>query len=205
MASGTSPTSASTPGSVGIFGGTFDPPHLGHLAAAARARQDLGLDRVLLVVANDPWQKSPGRSVSPAQERLLMVELGVAGFDGLEACGLEVARGGPSYTIDTVEELETTAGILLPWLVVGADLAGALDSWERSDQLRERVRVAVLSRPGSPLHLPIGWRSVALESDDLDISSSGIRADVAAGRPLDGRVPDAIIRHIAEHGLYGRG
>ncbi len=189
------------PGSVGIFGGTFDPLHLGHVAAAERARQSLGLEVVLLVVANDPWQKSPDRQVSPAEERLAMARLGVEGHQGIEVCDLEVARGGPSYTIDTVEEL-AQSGVMLPWLVVGADLAGMLDTWERADELRHLVRVAVLSRPGSPLRLPAGWRSVAIESDDLDISSSDIRRDVRAGLPLAGRVPEDIIRHISQQGLY---
>ena len=194
-------TLSTVPGSVGIFGGTFDPLHLGQVAAAERARQSLGLDVVLLVVANDPWQKAPDRRVSPAAERLTMARLGVAGHAGLDVCDLEVERGGPSYTIETVEEL-ATLGVVLPWLVVGADLAGTLDTWERAEELRDLVRVAVLSRPGSPLHLPQGWRSVALESDDLDISSSDIRRDTAAGSSIVGRVPDAIIRHIADQGLY---
>ena len=189
------------PGSVGIFGGTFDPLHLGHVAAADRARQSLGLTSVLMVVANDPWQKSPRRMVSPAVERLAMAKLGVEGHEGLEVCDFEVERGGPSYTIDTVEQLGE-GGVVLPWLVVGADLAGTLDTWERADELRRLVRVAVVSRPGSPLRLPRGWRSVALESDELDISSTSIRRDVAQGVSVSGRVPEAIIRHIDEHGLY---
>ena len=190
-----------TPGSVGIFGGTFDPLHLGHVAAAERARQSLGLEVVLLMVANDPWQKSPDRQVSPAADRLAMARLGVDGHPGLEVCDLEVVRGGPSYTIDTVETL-ASSGVGLPWLVVGADLAGTLDTWERATELRALVRVAVLSRPGSPLRLTAGWRSVAIESDDLDISSSDIRRDISAGEPVVGRVPGGIIRHITQQGLY---
>ena len=190
-----------TPGAVGIFGGTFDPLHLGHVAAAERARQSLGLEVVLLVVANDPWQKSPGRQVSSADDRLAMARLGVEGHRGIEVCDLEVVRGGPSFTIDTVEDL-SRSGVVLPWLIVGADLAGMLDTWERASELRDLVRVAVLSRPGSPLRLPAGWRSVAIESDDLDISSSDIRRDVARGTSVAGRVPDAIIRHISQQGLY---
>ena len=97
--------------SIGIFGGTFDPPHLGHVAAALRCREALELDRVLLVVANDPWQKSPLREVSPAEDRVAMVRGAVAGIEGLEVSELEIGRGGPSYTIDTVRELEATEGI----------------------------------------------------------------------------------------------
>ncbi len=187
---------------IGLFGGTFDPPHVGHLAAARRCREALGLDRVLLVVANDPWQKSPGRTVSPAQDRLAMVEESLDGEDGLEACSWEIDRGGPSYTIDTVEQLRRVEGVDDPWVIVGSDLARTLDTWERADELRHLVRVAVMSRPGSPLELPSGWRAVALESDDLDISSSAVRAAVGAGRSVAGRVPDSVIRHIESRGLY---
>lgn len=190
------------PSSVGIFGGTFDPPHVGHVAAAERCRRALGLERVLLVVANDPWQKSPTRTPSPALERLSMVEACVAGHEGLEACALEIERGGPSYTIDTVEELETTNGIVDPWVIVGADLATTLDSWERADELRHRVRIAVMSRPGSPLHLPEGWRAVALESDDLNVSSSGIRAALRQGRSVADEVPPEVMQHVVDRGLY---
>ena len=187
-----------TDGGIGIFGGTFDPPHLGHIAAAERCRDALGLDRVLLVVANDPWQKSPGRPISPAATRVAMVAAAVEGRDRLELSTIEVERGGPSYSIETVEEL----GVPDPWLLVGSDLSRTLDSWERAEELRRRVRIAVLSRPGSRLELPAHWRGVALESDELDISSSGIRRRVREGRSLDDLVPAPVIRHIVAEGLY---
>jgi nicotinate-nucleotide adenylyltransferase len=189
-------------GEVGIFGGTFDPPHVGHVAAALRCRSALGLERVLLVVANDPWQKSPGRSVSPAADRLAMVALAVEGHPGLEACGLEIERGGPSYTIDTVEELEATEGVREPWVIVGSDLSATMDTWERHEELSARVRLAVLSRPGSPLRLPEGWRAVAVASDDVDLSSSQVRARLAAGESVEGLVAPDVVLHIARHGLY---
>ena len=188
--------------SVGIFGGTFDPPHVGHVAAAERCRAALGLDRVLLVVANDPWQKLPDRRVSPAPIRLGMVEAAVAGHPGLEASDLEIVRGGASYTIDTVEELERTEAIRSPWVIVGSDLSTTLDTWERHGDLALRVRIAVLSRPGSPLVLPRGWRSVAVASDELDVSSSMIRARVAHGQPIDDFVVPEVVRHIADENLY---
>jgi len=187
---------------VGIFGGTFDPPHFGHLAAAKRCQRALGLDRVLLVVANDPWQKSPSRRVSPATDRLAMVAECVASEPGLEACALEIDRGGPSFTIDTVEILGVREEVIDPWIIVGSDLAGTLDSWERAEDLRGKVRVAVMSRPGSPLKLPAGWRAVALESDELDVSSSAVRAAVSAGRAIDHLVPAEVVRHIQACGLY---
>jgi nicotinate-nucleotide adenylyltransferase len=187
---------------VGIFGGTFDPPHNGHVAAALRAKRALGLERVLFVVANDPWQKSPDRNISPAAVRLELVAHCLENVDGLEVCDLEVARGGPSYTIDTVNELATTEGIDDPWVIVGSDLATTLDTWERARELAELVRVAVLARPGSPLELPEGWRAVALESDDLDISSSQIRHLVATGQEISGLVPEGVVHDIVAKGLY---
>src|ERR1700677_1114578 len=90
---------------IGIFGGTFDPIHVGHLVAAVNARHDLGLDRVVLMVANIPWQKTGTRQVSPAKDRLEMVKAAVGGVPGLEASALEIERGGPSYTADTVSQL----------------------------------------------------------------------------------------------------
>ena len=187
---------------VGIFGGTFDPPHIGHVAAAQRCRAALGLSRVLLVVANDPWQKSPDRLVSPAGDRLAMVEAAITGIEGVEVCDLEVRRGGPSYTIETVEALARTEAIENPWVIVGSDLSTTMGTWERAEQLATMVRVAVLSRPGSPLVLPEGWRAVAVPSDDLDVSSSAVRARVRAGQDIADVVAPAVVRHIAAQGLY---
>src|SRR5579864_2821787 len=90
---------------IGIFGGTFDPVHVGHLVAAAWPREAFELERVLLVVANEPWQKTGTRAVTPAEDRFLMVEAAVDGVDGVEACRIEIDRGGPSYTADTVRDL----------------------------------------------------------------------------------------------------
>jgi len=186
---------------IGLFGGTFDPPHLGHVAAAKRCRDALGLERLLLVVANDPWQKSPSRTISPASQRLAMVALAIEGEQGLEVCDFEVARGGESYTIDTVEELEAQ-GYRDPWIIVGSDLSATMDTWERARDLQQHARLAVLSRPGSPLELPEGWRAVALESDELDISSSMIRQRLAQGADVSELLPEGVIRHLGDHDLY---
>ena len=187
---------------IGIFGGTFDPPHIGHVAAAQRCRSALGLSKVLLVVANDPWQKSPDRLVTPASERLEMVAAAVDGLSGIEVCDLEVRRGGPSYTIDTVTELRDSQGVVNPWVIVGSDLATTLNTWEEAERLSDMVRVAVLSRPGSPLVLPSGWRSVAVASDELDVSSSMIRDLVRSGSPVDEFCSPDVVRHIVENSLY---
>src|SRR5580692_3314064 len=131
---------------IGIFGGTFDPVHVGHLVAAAWAREAFELDRVLLVVANVPWQKAGTRTVSAAEDRFLMVQAAVAGVPGLEVSRVEIDRGGPSYTADTVHELMATTPGVRPYVIVGADVAGELGTWQRVAELREVVTLVVVDR-----------------------------------------------------------
>ncbi len=188
---------------IGILGGTFDPVHVGHLAAAVEVRHSLGLDRMLLMVANVPWQKVASRVVTPAEDRFAVVEAAVAEVDGLEASRLEMDRGGPSYMADTVAEL----GALHPgcelFLVAGADVVRELATWEREDQVRAAVTLVVVGRPGvvvSPPPPP--WRAEVVSVPALDVSSSDLRARAAAGRPLDVLVPPAALRQIRRLGLY---
>jgi len=196
------------PERLGLFGGTFDPPHIGHLAAAAACRRELELDRVLLVVANEPWQKVLDRVPSPAEIRLEMVRAAVAGWPGLEASAIEIRRGGPSYTIDTVEELVRGAVGAPPALTVliGSDLVPTLSSWHRSEDLRQAAELGVVVRPGagSP-PVPAGWRWRDVSGPSLDVSSSSVRAAVRRGAPLDGIVPDAVVRCIRRQALYAGG
>ena len=109
---------------LGVFGGTFDPPHVGHLVTAVNVRHALSLDRVLLVVANVPWQKVGERTVSPAEDRLAMVEAAARGVAGLEVSRLEIDRGGPSYTADTLGHLHAAHPGVELFLIVGSDAAG---------------------------------------------------------------------------------
>jgi nicotinate-nucleotide adenylyltransferase len=198
----------SGPGRLGILGGTFDPVHVGHLVAAVNTRYELSLDRVLLVVANEPWQKVGTRPVTPAADRLGLVEAAVEGVDGLEASGIEIERGGPSYTADTVAALaEQLPGTEL-YLIVGADAAAGLDGWERLEEVRPKVVLVVVNRPGTTIDAsapasPLkGWDYRMVEVPALEISSTELRDRVAAGRPLDFLVPMPAIRQIREHGLY---
>ena len=110
---------------IGLFGGTFDPPHMGHLAAALAAKEALGLDEVLFVVANDPWQKSGQRPITEARHRLAMTELLVEDADGIEASDAEILRGGESYMIDTVSDMRQRGHEIT--LIVGADVADGLE------------------------------------------------------------------------------
>jgi len=188
---------------MGIFGGTFDPIHVGHLVAAVNAGYALALDRTLLVVANQPWQKSD-RSVTRAEDRLALVEAAVEGAPGLEASRLEIDRGGDSYTADTLEELAGPDREL--FLIIGADVAAELDSWDRVDAVRRLATLAVVNRPGAPVpDVGPGWRVEAVEVPQLEISSSDLRARAADGRPLDYLVPRAVINRIRGSGLYSGG
>lgn len=188
---------------LGILGGTFDPIHVGHVVAGAAVLHDLALDRVLLVVANQPWQKVGLRNVTPAADRYAMVEAAVADVAGLEASALELERGGPSYTADTVAALADRHPGAELFLVVGADLVSELAGWERIEEVRAGVTLVVVTRPGARRDEPAGdWRWQAVTIPALDISSSDLRDRVASGRPIDGLVPPATVRYIAQRRLY---
>jgi nicotinate-nucleotide adenylyltransferase len=191
------------PARIGVMGGTFDPVHVGHLVAAVNVRHALELDRVLLMVANIPWQKAGARPVSAAEDRLAMVAAAVGDVQGLEASSLEIERGGISYTADTLAQLaECHPGAGL-YCVVGADVASQLHTWERVEAVRRLATLVVVNRPGAapPAELA-GWRMAQVEVPALDISSTDLRARVTDGRPLDFLVPAAAVRCIRERGLY---
>lgn len=189
---------------IGVFGGTFDPIHVGHLVAAVNARSALPLDRVLLVVANVPWQKVGERAVSPAEDRYAVVAAAVGDVEGVEASRIEIDRGGVSYTADTLERLaEEHPGAELH-LVVGADVAARLATWRHAERVRKASgRLVVVNRPGAPAPGGLeGWRVATVEIPALDISSTDLRARAADGRPLDYLVPAAAVRCIRERNLY---
>ena len=191
---------------LGVLGGTFDPVHVGHLVAAVNVRHALRLDTVLLVVAGEPWQKVGTRPISPAADRLAVVDAAVGDVDGLEASDLEIRRGGVSYTADTLLHLrdEHGAGAEL-FLIVGGDVAESLDTWERIEVVRELATLVVVNRPGTRIpRLDDTWRVETVEIPNLEISSSDLRARAAEGRPLDYLVPEAAVRCIRDRGLYAR-
>ena len=190
---------------IGIFGGTFDPVHVGHLVAAVNARHDLGLDRVAMMVANVPWQKAGTRAVSPAEDRLAMVEAAVDGVPGVEASRLEIDRGGPSYTADTVSEMAALHPDAELFVIVGWDVSAELRTWERMEEVRELATLVVVNRPGNPPPDGLteqGWRTEEVTVPNLEISSTDLRARAATGRPLDYLVPAPAVRVIRERGLY---
>jgi nicotinate-nucleotide adenylyltransferase len=188
---------------LGILGGTFDPVHVGHLAAAVAARHHLGLAQVLLVVAGDPWQKR-GHVVAPADARYEMVAAAIDGVEGLVASRVELDRPGLTYTIDTVDELRAPDREL--FLIVGADVAARLDTWERVDELRAAVTLAVVERTDSPpAPRPAGWQTVPVPMTRLDVSSSDLRRRIGEGQPVDFLVPTAAVRVLRARGLYTAG
>lgn len=205
MVSGGDPGASPSPRRerLGILGGTFDPVHVAHLVAAMEARAALHLDRVLLVVAGDPWQKS-GQVRAPAQVRLAMVRAAVEGVEGLEASAIEVERPGPTYTADTLEALARPERDL--FLVVGSDVAASLATWKRVDVVRGLATVVVVERSGEPAAAPPGegWRVEHVTIPRFDISSTDVRDRVADGRPIDLLVPRGAVRILREEGLYTR-
>lgn len=193
---------------IGIFGGTFDPIHVGHLVAAVNAKSALHLDRVLMVVANVPWQKADARDVSSAEDRLALVAAAVGGVPGLEASRLEIDRGGESYTADTLATLHDSGPEDELFLIVGWDVAGELATWERQDEIRRLATLVVVNRPGAgrPGGLDDDGSSVVeVTVPNLEISSTDLRARAAEGRPLDYLVPEVAVRFIRARGMYAGG
>ena len=188
---------------LGIFGGTFDPPHVGHLVTAVNVRHELALDRVLLVVADQPWQKVGTRDISSPEDRFAMVEAAVGDVEGLEASRIELDRGGMSYTADTLSQLLAADPSLDPYVILGSDAAVGLPGWERADEVRVLSTIVVVERPGSGEGLPPpGWSWVRVEVPRLEVSSTDLRARVIDGRPLDYLLSPAVINTIERRGLY---
>jgi nicotinate-nucleotide adenylyltransferase len=191
---------------VGILGGTFDPPHLGHLAIATAVREALDLDEVLFVVANEPWQKIGGRLISPAADRLAMMQVAVAGRRGLRASSMEIERGGPSYTLDTLRELHRSEPSRSHFLIVGADAASLLHTWHRHEELPGLATLVIVDRPGAPPEVdPPGWEVVHVPGPGLEVSSSMVRDALAAGESVDHLVPASVLTQIHRRGLYDAG
>ena len=195
--------------SLGVLGGAFNPPHVGHLLLAQEASWQLGLDRVLLMTTGEAPHKTiaddPG-----ADLRLELTKLAAEAGEGTEASDLEVKRDGPSYSYRTLELLaEDAPGRELHFLL-GADMAAALGSWERPERVAELARLAVVPRPGvemDDVRLELERLGAADRADIIDmpvcgVSSTSIRERAAAGKPLRHLVPDPVARVIAAEGLY---
>lgn len=197
---------------IGVFGGTFDPVHNGHLMVAEEARDSLNLDTVLFVPAGQPWLKSD-RSITPAAHRVEMVRLAISGksFFGISSVDLE--REGPTYTVDTITQVKSQLGGDNEFYVIlGYDSLRDFPRWEQAARLITMCRLVAAPRPGYPL-LPdlqglealipgSSQRVVVLERPELDISASEIRKRVARGQVINGLVPEAVESYIRQHKLY---
>jgi nicotinate-nucleotide adenylyltransferase len=201
------------PEHLGILGGTFDPPHVGHLWLAALAADSLNLDRVLFMPAARPPHKGGGL-VSRATDRLLMTRLAIAADPAFELCPIEMERTGPSYTIDSVIELKRAYPEAELFLVMAADSLVQIDTWREPDRLLAEVEWIVGPRAGSELPDRSGLearfgteasRIHLLVGPSLDVSSSEIRRRVAAGHTIRYLVARTVEELIIDRGLYRRG
>jgi nicotinate-nucleotide adenylyltransferase len=166
-------------------------------------RHEVALDRVLLVVSNVPWQKVGTRDISPATARLAMVEAAVGEVDGLEASRLEIDAGGPSYTADTLATLLAEDPTRELFVILGADAAAGILTWERWEEVRDQATIVVVDRPGATgTDPPPGWRWRRVEVPSVEVSSTDLRARAVDGRPLDYLVTREVADWIEAHGLY---
>ena len=198
---------------VGILGGTFDPPHLGHLVLAQEAYQALGLTQVLFVPAGEPWRKA-GRELSPRQDRLAMVHLAVAGNPAFAVSTAEVDRPGPSHTAETMAELsQRVAAAAELFFIMGADSLADFPHWHQPLRILELARLAVAERPalgdegfeeGVPEELAAALRErvVWLSMPLIAISASAVRERVRQGLAIRYWVPEAVEEYIGGHRLY---
>jgi len=196
---------------LGLLGGTFDPPHIGHVHAAEQVRAALGLDEVLMVVANQPWQKVGSRSITSAEHRLAMVAAAVEGVDGVNVSSIEVDRGGDSFTIDTIEALTAQFPDSEFFLIVGSDAAEGLHTWRRFEELADLANLVIVNRPGGACEIdtrswPKRWRDGSgvlwVDVEPIDTSSTDLRERLANGSVPSGSLSEPVLRYIYEHRLY---
>jgi nicotinate-nucleotide adenylyltransferase len=189
---------------LGIFGGTFNPIHYGHLINAEIIRSDFNLDRIILVPAKQPVHKSLDGNV-PADERYAMAALAAGGAREIEVSRIEIDREEPSYTITTVHELLGLYPGSELYLIIGMDSLAELDRWRESGHLLEHVSVIVMKRPGTAGRqegAPAAGRVFYAENPLIDISSTMVRERLRAGKSVRFLLPDAVIDYIAKKGLY---
>ena len=189
---------------IGLFGGRFDPPHLGHLLLAEQAREALVLDRVWFLPAGDPPHKP---AVAAGHHRAEMTRLATADHPDFDVDEMELDRSGPSYTIDTVTALSAAHPESTFLYLVGADAYAEIATWHRAEELVARVPMVVLPRPGtdlSGLASPFREAARSLQAIPFGVSSTLVRRRVAEGHSLRYLVPPAVVRYLRRHALYGR-
>ncbi|MBG7603352.1 MAG: nicotinate (nicotinamide) nucleotide adenylyltransferase [Actinobacteria bacterium] len=197
------PGPADQPLRVGLFGGTFDPPHVGHMVTAVNVRHALQLDLVILMVANVPWQKEGTRLITPAADRLAMVEAAVADVPGLVPGRHEIDQGGNSYTADTLAALAQEYPGADLYTIVGDDAAAGLRTWSRYDEVVALSQLVVIDRPGDQVELPDAIDWIRVEVPRLEVSSTDLRTRFSDGRPLDYLVTQPVLDVIESRSLFG--
>ena len=198
---------------IGILGGTFDPPHLGHLLIAETARVALDLESVMFLPAGEPWLKS-GQRITPSEHRLKMVQLAVADNPDFCVSDCEIRRTGATYTVDTLRELRRGFPPDMElYFIVGSDVLDQFHRWKEPEAILELCCLAVIERPGGPEGGIAALRSrfpealdsgavVSVAGPRVDFSASELRRVLAAGLSTRYQIPDAVAEYIAEHELY---
>ncbi len=187
---------------LGLFGGTFDPPHLGHLVVAETVRTALGLDRMDWIPAGQPWQKA-SQDVTPAHIRVELVQAAIRGNPGFGLDLREVDRPGPSYTAETVEAIRQETGPDAElFLVLGTDSAAGMETWHQPGRITAASRIVVVDRPGAPRPASVPAGTLLVEVPLVAISSTLIRGRTAQGMSIRYLVPDAVEAVIRRRGLY---
>jgi len=197
---------------IGLFGGSFDPIHRGHIEPVREARRALGLDRVIYLPTARPPHK-PGRALAPAHARYAMVELALLFEEGLCASAYELTLDRPAYTIETLEHFRGELPDAELFLLIGSDSLADLHNWKRWREIPQAARLAVLTRPGwDPDTVPLAPEVAELARTDrvlllrqapVDVSSTRLRELLAAGLPLpEGAIPDLVVRYLQKYALY---
>ena len=187
---------------IGLFGGSFDPVHCGHVLVAMAALEELALDRIFFIpAAQSPFK--PESKPAPAEVRVRLLRLALAGQPHYEVDDQEIKRGGISYTIDTVRSYQTRFPQVELYCLIGADHIPQLNKWRSADDLAKAVQFVAIPRPGqSAPAAPAGFRVRTLQGFPFGLSSSQIRERVRAGKPIDGLVPAAVAEAIRNSRLY---
>jgi nicotinate-nucleotide adenylyltransferase len=194
---------------IGILGGTFNPPHIGHLVCAQEAHRELGLDQVMLIPAGTPPHKPVDAEPGP-EHRLELCRRAIEADDRFVVTDLELRRDGPSFTVDTLKELSTQAPTNELFLIVGGDIAAGLPQWHEPERVLELATLAIAKRRGTTRsavqnalgQLTGGDRATFFEMPRIGISSTMVRRRVRAGQPIRYLVPDGVLDYIETHGLY---
>lgn len=186
---------------VGLFGGSFNPPHVAHLAVAEACADQLDLDTVLWMPAAAPPHKRDDAALAHPEHRVAMVTLGTAGNDRFAVSTLEVDRAGVSYTVDTLRALHAAHPDTEWTLLMGGDSLEDFTSWREPDDISRLARLAVYPRPGR-VPSPSPFAATVVDAPSLDLSSTQIRARLRGGRSVRYLIPDAVRAYITQHGLY---